>query len=148
MNEKGQIPEFGILKDGVDYELRPGGYVVLRNADGWIAVVQTPKGYFLPGGGQDAGESAESAAIREAAEECGLVVTTTEFIGIADELVWSALEGKHFRKRCSFFSGMFVGDCEPVEVDHELVWLSDQDARTFLTHQSQLWAIQTYLEKR
>jgi 8-oxo-dGTP pyrophosphatase MutT (NUDIX family) len=133
------IPEFGIVTPGVVYRLRPGGYVVLLRG-GTIGVVATPAGLVLPGGGQEDGESAEAAAIREAAEECGLRVTLDRCIGVADELVFAAEEGIHYRKRCTFFLGEAAGRCGVGEPDHELLWLPIAEAGR-LRFGSQRWAV-------
>ena len=45
--------EFGEILPGVQYVDRPGGYGFLRDARGSLAVVETPAGLFLPGGGAD-----------------------------------------------------------------------------------------------
>lgn len=45
------IPCFGVAVPGTDYVLRPGGYALLRSNAGTVAVVETPQGHFLPGGG-------------------------------------------------------------------------------------------------
>ena len=68
------IPEFGLAPPGYPCELRPGAYGVLRDGSGRIAVVLTPAGVFLPGGGQEPGEPPEQALRREFAEECGLFI--------------------------------------------------------------------------
>ena len=49
------IHEFGLVAPGKNYVLRPGSYGVIRNSAGLIAVVLTPQGAFLPGGGQETG---------------------------------------------------------------------------------------------
>jgi 8-oxo-dGTP pyrophosphatase MutT (NUDIX family) len=135
------IPEFGIAAAGAVYVLRPGGYAVIFSAAGEVAVVSTPRGLALPGGGQDNGEQPEDAAIREAEEECGLRIRLGRSIGVADELVFDADERTHYRKRCTFFLAEVVGRCGPGEPDHELVWLSPRDAAAKLLHQSQRWAV-------
>jgi 8-oxo-dGTP diphosphatase len=135
------ILQFGDQISGVDYVLRPGGYLVVRNSKSAIAVVATTRGYFLPGGGIEAGESAEQAAVREANEECGLSVVLKDSLGTADEFVFSGAEGLYYRKRCSFFSADFVscnGDGEP---DHRLMWMSVDEAVSRLSHKSQVWAV-------
>ena len=134
-------PEFGIAASGAAYELRPGGYVVLFNAAGELATVATPLGLALPGGGQDEGEQPEEAAMREAEEECGLRVVLGRRLGVADELVFAAEEGKHYRKRCTFFLGAVTGRSGAGEPDHALRWLPPRDALALILHGSQRWAV-------
>lgn len=138
-----QFPEFGFFDPQVEYVLRPGGYAVIFNAAGEVAVVATPRGFVLLGGGQDLAESPEEAAIREAYEECGLRISLGERVGVADELVFAADEGVHYRKRCVFFLAQIreqVGEGEP---DYKLIWLLPEAAITGLRHESQRWAIST-----
>ena len=139
------IPEFGGRVAGADYVIRPGGYAVVRNEAGEIAVVRTPKGYFLPGGGQEPGEALEQAAIRETAEECGLTVEITSSLGTADELVFKASQKTYYRKRCTFFSASVIDQIGDGEADHELVWMTATEASAHLSHQSQVWALKRML---
>jgi 8-oxo-dGTP diphosphatase len=135
------IAEFGERVAGADYVLRPGGYVVARNRAGEIAIVSTPKGCFLPGGGQEAAETLEQTAAREAYEECGLLVEIIGPLCTADELVLASSKKTYYRKRCTFFSAKVVGLDGGGEDDHELLWMSPDEAATRLTHRSQIWAI-------
>jgi len=135
------IPEFGLAVSGVDYVLRPGGYLVVRNSQSEIAVVKTPRGFFLPGGGQDNGETPERAAIREAEEECGLKVELIKALCTADELVFAQPEQMHYRKRSVFFSAKLISVTGTGETDHELKWMTLDDAVRRLNHQSQAWAV-------
>ncbi|MCI0463867.1 MAG: NUDIX domain-containing protein [Gemmataceae bacterium] len=121
--------------------LRPGGYAVLFRATGEAAVVSTPLGLALPGGGQDNGESPEDAAIREVKEECGLGIQLGHRLGVADELVFAVDERIHYRKRCTFFLAEVLGRSRAPEPNHELVWLSPRDAVAMLLHESQRWAV-------
>ena len=130
------IPQFGSVAQDADLVLRPGGYAVIVDAEGRIAVLDVPAGRMLPGGGQDAGESPEDAALREAAEECG----------VADELVHARAEGRHFRKRCTFFRAHVVGTARRVDTDHVLAWVAPGDAIATLAHASQAWAVRRLLE--
>src|SRR5262249_28261173 len=124
-----------------DYVLRPGGYAVIFGAAGEVALVSTPSGLALPGGGQNPGEPPEDAAIRESREECGLQIALVHAVGVADELVFAADEGTHYRKRCTFFIAEVVGRTGAGEPDHELVWLPLPEAVAALRHESQRWAV-------
>ncbi len=140
-----RIPQFGDHMSGADYVLRHGGYAVIFNTDGEVAVVSAPGGLLLPGGAQEQGELADVAAIREAAEECGLGIRLREKLGVADELVYADDEHKHYRKRCEFFVAEVVGRATAVEPDHHLMWLSPERALTKLRHESQRWAVEQAL---
>jgi len=142
------VPEFGRAIPGIEYILRPGGYAVIINAAGEVAVVATPLGLALPGGGQHTGESPEAAAIRETLEECGLRITLGARLGVADELVFAADENTYFRKRCVFFLAKIVDKLGPGEPDHELRWLSPEKAAADLLHGSQRWAITQACQQR
>lgn len=135
------IREFGQAVAGAEYVLRPGGYVVIFDEAGAVAVVSTPAGLALPGGGQEAGESPEEAAVREVREECGLRVALGRRIGVADELVFAADEGTYYRKRCVFFFAEVTGQVGGGEPDHQLLWLRPEDAAARLLHGSQRWAV-------
>jgi 8-oxo-dGTP diphosphatase len=135
------ILEFGFRNPGAEYQLRPGGYAVIRNVCGELAAVSTPQGFFLPGGGQNDGESPATAAIREVEEECGLCVALGHCIGVADELVFAAEDATHYRKRCTFFFAEVIDSSGQGEPDHDLVWLSPRDAVERLEHGSQRWAV-------
>jgi len=139
------IPAFGDQLEGAKYVLRPGGYVIIERMTGEIAVIETPGGWYLPGGGQNSGETAEQAAVRETAEECGLRVRLIEKLGVADQLLYAAAEATHFRKRCAFFRGEVIegavsdsGDGGEVGV---LRWVTPEDAASRLLHESQRWAL-------
>jgi 8-oxo-dGTP pyrophosphatase MutT (NUDIX family) len=135
------IRQFGNLDPVAAYLLRPGGYAIVLRADAQVAVVSTSMGIFLPGGGQEAAEPAQDAAVREAREECGLHIRLGVEIGLADELVFAADEQKHYRKRCTFFLADCTSQSGVCEAGHALRWLPVLDAMAQLTHESQRWAV-------
>jgi 8-oxo-dGTP diphosphatase len=140
-----EIPLFGEEDPGKEYVLRPGGYAVIFDARGRLAVVATAEGLHLPGGGLEAGESPEAAAVREVAEETGLAVVLGERLGVADELVFAPSENVHYRKRCSFFRATVTATGAPTEADHELQWMEPAAALRELHHEVQRWAVRKVL---
>ncbi|MCL4211322.1 MAG: NUDIX domain-containing protein [Phycisphaeraceae bacterium] len=136
------ISQFGHHHPDAAYTLRPGGYAVIVSERGEVAVVLVNGRGFLPGGGQEAGESPEHAAVREAREECGLSIRLGQPIGVADELIHARAEGRRYRKRGTFFRAEVVSH-EPREgeADHRLVWLPPAQAIIALHHESQRWAV-------
>jgi 8-oxo-dGTP pyrophosphatase MutT (NUDIX family) len=142
------FPEFGRRFEGVTYTLRPGGYGVIADEAGRIAVVVTPEGIHLPGGGQESGESAVLALLREAEEECGLLLRVEAPLGVADEFVVAQQEQQHFCKRCSFYSAVAVGTVRSTEPDHQLLWCEPDKAIERLSHGSQRWAVSRFVSSQ
>jgi 8-oxo-dGTP diphosphatase len=140
------IPEFGDKQPGRVYVPRPGAYGLVSDGQGRIAVLQTPRGGFLPGGGIEAGESPEEALRREVREECGFGVTVGERLGEAAE--YRCTEGHAFaiRKDCVFFAATLHTETAgetgaATEADHALRWLTPSEAEEQLAHGSQKWIV-------
>lgn len=139
-----KILEFGKKISGKDYILRPGVHGLIRRADDLVAVVFTPDGYFLLGGGLQRGESLRGALQREAREECGCTLRIGRRIGVADEFVFAEKERTHFQKRFTFLAASIVTQDASVatETDHLLRWMSIDEAIRSLAHESHQWAVQ------
>jgi 8-oxo-dGTP diphosphatase len=135
-------PVFGVQIPGCTYVPRPSAYALVRNSAGEWAVVRTPNGCYLPGGGMEADESPEQAVEREAREECGFVVETRAPIASAIEYVYSVEEKEYFAKECHFLEAVIVGTVQPEEDDHELLWLPLDKAVASLLHESHRWVLQ------
>ena len=136
------IPAFGPREPGASYRLRPGSYGIIRDGEGNVAVVLTPVGTFLPGGGEYPGETPEETLRREAREECGFSVRVLRAIGVADEFIYSAAEESFFRKRGTFFeAAVEAGPRVAPEPGHELRWVARDDACALLSLESQRWAL-------
>lgn len=141
--------EFGDKKEGVQYVDRPSAYVIIRNEKGEVAFAEVKGKYFLPGGGIDAGESAEQAAIREAMEEIGAEIILGRVIGqfgsyATDErkgqvLYWYKI-GTYFEAKIVAFHG------QGIESDHVLAWLSPELILTKSMPRAHRHAVQEYLK--
>ena len=98
------VPTFGTPPEDGAAIVRPSAYAVVTDARHHVAIVQAKEGIMLPGGGIDGNESAEAAAVREVAEECGLEVAITSDLGEAMQFVSSSRGGPTFEKRSRFLS--------------------------------------------
>lgn len=136
-----RILQFGTQVAGVEYRERPGGYAIVIRPGGDIALVETAAGVFLPGGGQEPGETPELAAVRESREECDFRISIRARVGVADEFVFGSDVRSHLRKRSTFFTADLVGAGVGGESDHRLVWSTPASAAAKLTHGSQRWAV-------
>ena len=128
-------------KEDVLYRDRPGAYVIPIR-DGCAAVVRTRKGHFLLGGGLEPGESDAVCIERECLEEIGQTVTVGEKIGSAEVYCdFPTLGCLHLYQ--TYYAGMLLGKVqEPIETDHELVWIPVAQAREKMYHPAQAWAIE------
>lgn len=133
---------FGTKLPGVTYISRPGGYAIIER-DGAIAVVTTPTGRHLPGGGIDAGESVIEGTLREVREECGFNVRIIREIARADEYTYDAVDDVHYIKHCTFFTAERVGtETFACEADHTHDWLAPADAARVLKFECQRWVVE------
>lgn len=137
------VPVFGVVEPGRQYVERIGAYGFLREAAGSrLAIVETPMGFFLPGGGADPGESVEAALHREIFEEIGLHASRMSFLCQAVQYHWSEFYQQHFKKVGSFFE-VAVQAYEPVVLqrDHLLHWWTRDVASRKLSQEFQRWAV-------
>jgi len=141
VSDPAEPPVFGIRLPGCVYTVRPSAYALVRDDESRIAVVRATKGWLLPGGGIEPGETAESAVERESLEECGLLIAAGKRIGSATEIVHSPAGHTGVEKASIFIEAVVVGTTTPTELDHELVWLSARDAVARLSHKSHQWAV-------
>ncbi|HEX6034278.1 MAG TPA: NUDIX domain-containing protein [Anaerolineales bacterium] len=141
------IPVFGTRLDGIEYIDRPGVYAVIENSHKQLAVIETSNGYFLPGGGIDAGEAEPEALRREIMEETGCQVLVLAKIGEAVEYIKARGQDRYYQISSRFYKVQIISRIgEGIEEDHRLVWLQQADALKLLVRQSQVWVIQNLVQ--
>jgi len=139
------VPVFGHPPADARATVRPSAYALLADDAGRLAVVRTPQGLFLLGGGMEPGEAPPDTVVREAREEAGLVVRVGAWNVRAVDFVYSITDRTHFEKRSTFVEvhaeGPRAGAGEP---DHELRWLPPREAAERLSHPSHRWAAERW----
>jgi 8-oxo-dGTP diphosphatase len=135
--------QFGTKLPGKSYIPRPGGYAVVFDSDQRILAVSDRGKYFLPGGGVEAGESAEAAVIREAIEETGMTIRIVREIGRANEYIHAPSEDGYYNKMGTFYLAEIVdisGHTIPEEYP-VVVWISIDEFERRAAHDSHVWAV-------
>ena len=149
MTDWNAVPIFGVSDSRLPHVIRLSAYGLVVDAADELAIVRTPTGTYLPGGGMRSGESAEAAVGREAREECGLEVQLTSWRRAAIDHVAVPSEESCFEKRSTFCSARVLtavsGSTEP---DHLLAWETPAVALRVLTPPSHRWAVAEWLADR
>ena len=130
-------------KKSVTYVDRKGAYLIAVN-EGKIAVVQTKKGLFLPGGGIDGSETDAETILRECREEIGYDVAVEQRICSAEQYAEHPTIG-YFHPIQTYYSGCLLKESwAPVENDHRLVWYPYESLKGKLFVPMQNWALDVY----
>ena len=129
--------------------IRPSAYAIISDPPGYLAVVRTPLGVFLPGGGSESAESPEATVTRETHEECGLAIQLGAWRRTAIEHVFSVNERVQFEKRSTFCDAVVLHPVgAPTETDHTLEWMSASESTERLTPPSHRWAVGEWMLSR
>ena len=134
-------PVFGVRIPGCGYVVRPSAYAILRDEAGCVAIVREDKGWFLPGGGIEAGETAEQAVMREVLEECGFTVELGPIVASATEIVHSPAGHTGVDKASVFFDAVIVTVGTATEPGNEVAWVPRGEATRRLSHASHRWVL-------
>lgn len=112
----------------------PSCHALVRNGER-ILLVQRSRPPFagcwsLPGGGVELGESIEEAARREVAEETGLQVAITRFLGYADGIERDADHRVRWHYVILYVEAIVMGgQLQPGDDAGAVRWLTAQEAR-------------------
>lgn len=140
------VPVFGYPPAEGRAVVRPSAYGLIANLAERVAVVRTPHGLFLPGGGIESGETPREAIAREVREECGIELSIGSWSVRAIDFVYSEAERTHFEKRSTFVEARSSGNrVASGELDHQLEWALPADAIANLAHASHRWAVGQWL---
>ncbi len=139
------IRRFGVRLESHRYTARPSAYGFVVDTHGRVAVVRSEDGCFLPGGGIERGETPEQSVVREALEECGLLLRVGACVTRAVQFSYSASDAAWYEKLCWFFTTEIAAE-RPAEQlpGHEVLWLTTPQAIETLAHESQRWAVREW----
>lgn len=140
LTENGMHRVFGI-KENVEYLDREGAYLIPCRGN-QVGVVQTPKGYFFPGGGLEGGESHLDCLKRECIEEVGCLPCVAGKLCSAEAYLEHPLLG-YFHPIQTYYTGKLRDrEFTPSETDHTLCWMEYDQLKGKLFAEMQNWALE------
>ncbi|HEX2945621.1 MAG TPA: NUDIX domain-containing protein [Clostridia bacterium] len=133
---------FGKAKEGINYYERVGVYGIVFNDIGQVAIMESPYGYFLPGGGLEQNETLEECLAREFKEELGCGISIKKFIGKATKYYYSEVS-KQYRHPIGYFYlvSTDIQVINSIERDQVLLWMDSHECIKQM-HEHQVWAIE------
>ena len=143
--------QFGSTQPNIRYQERATVNGLCVGPGGKLAIVQigqkAPFQYDLPGGGIEEGESDAEALIREFEEETGLTVWPMSTLGRAGQF-WVNGD-KATNSLTTFFEvELTANEGRPSEPDHELVWMTVEEAAQKVRHDSHAWMILSWYRQQ
>ena len=150
MTQKAPL-QFGEHEPGVVYRDRHCAFGVAER-DGLLAVVcvrrEGREMLDLPGVALDEGEDEAAALAREFAEETGLKVRAAGLLCRADQYVTKS-DGEKVNNRAGFYRTVLSAEAPELKKDHdhELMWMSPEEAMKRLRHDSHAWAVACQLHR-
>lgn len=128
-------------KENAEYIHRKGAYLIPVKGD-TVGVIQTPKGFFLLGGGIRDGETDELCIARECMEEAGYTVSVKKRICSAETYEKHPKLGYFHPIQTYYFGELTQAVQTPTEKDHVLVWMPYAQLRGKMHVEMQNWALE------
>ncbi|WP_242913885.1 NUDIX domain-containing protein [Brevundimonas pishanensis] len=144
--------QFGHAHAGVEYRHRAAVFGIAER-DGLIACVRITRDkgpYFdLPGGAVEGEETEAEALTREFREETGLDVTPIDRLTEASQY-FVRTDGEALNNVSAFWTMQIAGStpANKQEADHQLVWLTPDNALASVRHEAHAWAITCWMRWR
>lgn len=139
---------FGEKTPGIAYPKREAVYALCVNKKSEVAVLKTPRGIFLPGGGIEAQEDYIACLVRECQEETGYAIANPIYIGSASLYDFAPSIKQHLEMVGHFYrvdfqapNGIEIHQVKGQEADKTLQWLSFEDAIKSLKLPHQAWGV-------
>jgi 8-oxo-dGTP diphosphatase len=132
-------------KENTEYAEREGAYLIPCRGD-QIAVVQTPKGYFFPGGGLEYGESHLDCIERECLEETRHHSYVKSKLCSAEAYVKHPTIGYFHPIQTYYIGDLLDKASEPTEIDHTLCWIKYEALKGKMFVAMQNWALEQLSE--
>ena len=133
-------------KENEHYLDRKGAYLIPIR-DGKVAVVRTPKGCFLLGGGIDDGETDTQCIRRECMEETGYAVEVGARVCSAEKYGCHPTLGWFHPIQTYYLGSLLRQERTPAEDDHRLEWVPCEEVRERMFSDMQAWAITQCVRK-
>ena len=136
-------PLLHVADANVVYQPRPGAYGIIRNDRDEILLVKEEPGFYLPGGGQDPGESLPQALVREIYEELQANVVGWEYLVAADDCRWSPFYQKQYRIQGHYFLAQLdqTQHLQP-EPGATLHWVALEEAANKMARVNERWIME------
>lgn len=140
---------FGEKLKGEKYLDREAAYAIIFNEEKKkIAIIKNPRNYFLPGGGVEGHETSIECVIRECLEEIGFSVKIKELLCKGELYHYGVGLRCYLRNIADFYIvESYEKSQEPVEKDHELLWMNVDEAIEKLWLDHQVWAVKELKKK-
>ncbi len=127
-------------KENITYHDRKGAYLIPIR-ENKVAVVQTPKGYFLIGGGLENGETDRQCIIRECMEETGYTAVVGKRVCSAEKYAAHPVLGWFHPMQTYYLGDLLCMGNTPTDTDHRLVWVAYEEIKDRMFSDMQGWAI-------